>query len=322
MKERILIIDGLNTFIRSWAVVPSMNTNGEHVGGVVGTLRSIKFAISEVKPSKVIVVWDGEGGSRKRRSVYSEYKAGRKPKINRQFDFDSVDQSRANMMMQQAKTKQLIELLGMSVVEISDIEADDTIGYLCTQMYAEKQKVIMSTDKDFYQLIDAFTIVYSPSKKMYYSSSAFQNEYGVLPENYILVKALKGDASDNVKGLSGIGDKTAVKLFPMLGERPVRLDELLAIAETNRAKNPKYEAVIANRDLLIGNVQLMQLTSPVISAKSAMLIRNTVEQTRAKFTMSEFKLALIKDGIQIIDVDFFTVFKEYAMNSGVIDNGA
>ena len=320
MKQRILIIDGTNTFIRSFVVVPSMNSNGEHVGGVVGTLRSVKFAINEIKPTRVIVMWDGAGGSRRRRSVYSEYKAGRKPKLNREFDYDNADQSQANMAMQQSKAKQLLEMLGMPIVEIEDIEADDAVGYVCTQMYPEVQKVIMSTDKDFYQLIDPFTIVYSPSKKEYYSSIVFKDEYGVLPGNYIIIKALAGDKSDNVKGLGGVGLATAIKLFPFLCDKPSTLNDVFNYSEANRNKSPKYEAVIANRDLLIGNVQLMQLTSPIISAQSAMKIRNTVENELPKFTVAEFKLALINDGIQMTDVDFFSTFKEYAMRVEAVKN--
>ena len=84
MNNSILIIDGMNTFIRNFIVVPSMDTNGEPNGGVIGFLRSLKFLIREFKPSKVVIVWDGEGGSKKRRNIYIDYKSGRKPRTNRE----------------------------------------------------------------------------------------------------------------------------------------------------------------------------------------------------------------------------------------------
>lgn len=315
-KDRILIIDGLNTFIRNWAVVPQMNLNGEHVGGVVGFLRSVKSLIRDAKPTRCIVVWDGKGGSQKRRGIYAEYKAGRKPRVNREYDFgESPEQSHRDLQAQYAKAKAYTELLGITQIEIEGIEADDVIGYLCRSVYQDTDKVVVSTDRDFLQLVDRHTLVYSPTKKLYFTANVVKEIHHVIPENFIYLKALMGDGSDNIKGIKGIGEKTAVKLFPFLAERQSSLEEVVKYAEANLDKNPKYRAVYDQRDVLIGNVGLMQLTTPIISPQSAAAIRYSLRPSETKYMMSEVKLSLLRDGIQLTDSDFFAVFKEYHIRS-------
>ena len=76
--DRVLIIDGLNTFIRVFSVIPTTNDDGIHVGGIVGFLRSIGYTINMFRPTRVIIVFDGKGGSKRRRKLYPEYKAKRK----------------------------------------------------------------------------------------------------------------------------------------------------------------------------------------------------------------------------------------------------
>ena len=96
-NSRVLFVDGLNTFIRSWSVVPTMNTHGDHVGGVTGFLRSVGYAVREINPTRVIVVFDGRDGAKRRRKIYSEYKAQRaknKLRVNRGiYDQDEEDKS-------------------------------------------------------------------------------------------------------------------------------------------------------------------------------------------------------------------------------------
>lgn len=315
-KDRILIIDGMNTFIRCWAVVPQMSTNGDHVGGIIGFLRSIKANIRDARPTRTIIVWDGKGGSQQRRGVYAEYKAGRKPRVNREYDFgESPEDSKRDMGEQLLRARQYTELLGISQIEIDAIEADDVIAYLCRHLYQDTDKVVVSTDRDFLQLVDRHTLVYSPSRKLYFTAAVVKEKHLVIPENFIYVKALMGDASDNIKGIGGIGEKTAVKLFPFLAERPSSLEEVIEYARTNQDKKPKYKAVYDGREVLNGNVQLMQLTMPIISAQSVAAIRYSLRPTETKFVMSEVMLLLLRDGIQLTDSDFFSTFKEYHVRS-------
>lgn len=317
-RERILIVDGLNQFIRNWVIVPTMNNNGDHVGGIVGFIRSIKLIMTDVKPTRVIVVWDGEGGSAKRKSIYSGYKEGRKPRVNREFDFESPEKEQANLKEQYAKLKELLSHLGITQIEIESVEADDVIAFLCRGIYNETDKVVVSTDKDFLQLVDPHTLVCSPIKKIYYTSKVFKEEWNVIPENFVYFRALQGnsDGADNIDGVKGIGPKTALKLFPFLADRPVVLNEIFEYAETHVSENPKYKAILDKKDDIVRNVQLMQLTIPIISPSAISSIRSAVEFDKP-MKMSEFKLALLKEGIQITDQDFFPVFDTYkARNAG------
>jgi DNA polymerase I len=315
-SDRILIVDGLNTFLRTWSVVPEMDSNGDPIGGVIGSLRSIKCVMRDACPTKVVVAWDGKGGSQKRRGIFAEYKAGRKPRVNREYSgMESYEESQRNLRTQYLKLREYLSFVGVHQIEIEGTEADDVVGYLCRQVYDLTDKVVVSTDKDFLQLVDSHTIVYSPTMKLYYTAPVVREKWMVLPENFVYLKALMGDPSDNIRGIGGVGPKTAVKLFPFLAERPSSIDEIVEHARANENKNPKYRSIIAGRELLIGNVQLMQLSTPTIGAQSAMAIRHALEKEEAKFVMSELKIAFLRDGIQLKDSDFFQVFNEYRLRS-------
>ena len=108
-NSRVLIIDGLNTFIRCWTSIPTLNDNGDHVGGVTGTLRSIGYAIRQTQPSRVIVTFDGQGGSKRRKKLFPEYKANRsksKLRINRAYnDLMNDEEERESMKRQYVLSK-------------------------------------------------------------------------------------------------------------------------------------------------------------------------------------------------------------------------
>lgn len=310
-EKRVLIVDGHNLFIRNYVVVPTMDTNGSPVGGITGFMKSLKNLVSDVKPTRVIVVWDGEGGSRRKRGIYSDYKAGRKVRLNREHDLETQSESFGNMHVQMKKLMSMLELIGVVQVVIDDVEADDVIAFTCKTVIPEVEKVIVTSDRDMLQLLDNKTLVYSPSKKIYWTRSDLLENVGVTPENYIYVKALVGDKSDNVKGIQGIGEKTAVKLFPFLAEASCDLEMIRRHAETNKAKSPKYSNVLGEWEKVLENVKIMQLSSPVISTQAARTIRDCVKVTRPKFMFTELKLELTRHGIQNIDVDFFVVFKTF-----------
>lgn len=308
---RALIIDGMNLFIRNFVVVPTMDTNGNSIGGLTGFLKGLKNMVKESNPDRVIVAWDGEGGSRRRRGIFAEYKEGRKVRLNREDDMENQDESFKNMGGQMTKLKTLLNLLGVIQVEAAEVEADDVIAFICRYIYPDEQKVILTSDRDMLQLIDNRTIVYSPTKKMYYTRVEMMSTIGVMPENYIFVKALMGDGSDNIKGMGGIGEKTAVKMFPFLAERPVTAEEIRVHAEANRETGSKYRSVLDQWERFLENVQLMQLSNPIISSHAARTIRISTTEQKPRFIFTEFKLQLIRDGIQVIDPDMIGVFQSY-----------
>lgn len=313
VDPKILLIDGNNTLIRNFCVNPISDINGNPAGGVVGTIRSIKSLIRETKATRVFVIWDAPGGSRKRRGVLAEYKAGRKPRLNREVEENTTD-SKDNLTWQFSKTKQLLGYLGVTQIEVPDIEADDAIGYV-VGLLEPTQKVVVSSDRDMWQLVSSTTSVYWPVKKVFITGETYKEFSPILPENFVLARSLsgKGDPSDNIRGIKGLGDKTILRLFPFLCSVPTSTDELMKFCEDKLKENRWYESILQSKDLIYTNVQLMQLTSPIISANSAGIIRNAVLNVKPKFEFVNFKLALLNSGIQLTDADLGTTFQEYRL---------
>jgi DNA polymerase-1 len=312
--RRVLLFDGLNALIRNWAVCPQLDVNGNHVGGLVGTLRTVKACVREFKPDLAVMCWDGKGGSTKRRSIYSDYKAGRKPRVNRHYDFETVEDSKANLRMQFLKTQEYLTLLGVPQIEIEGVEADDVIAYCCMVLEGT-ERIVVSTDKDFLQLVSPGVSVWSPTKRLMYTEPRVKEEFGVIPQNFALLKSLIGDGSDNIPGIKGMGTKTVAKLFPFLAEREATLDEVISHAEAGDPKNAKLRAVVEGRELLTENLSLMQLSSPIIGAHAGRLIRLSLEQVPAPASSPEVRMALLRDGVQFPDSDLFSVFRELSLRS-------
>ncbi len=262
----ILIADGLNLFLRSYAVIPTLNLDGIHVGGLLGFFRTIKSLIEQYRPTTTLVTWDGAHGSRWRRGIYNEYKQGRKPKVNRSpyaNAGDTVDKGKNNLDDQIRLLKEeYLPACGLPLFEFESFEADDLIAILCLCLQ-EKDKIIVSSDKDFLQLVKDKTKVYSPSKKKLYDRSEVIHEYGVIPENLVYLRAIAGDKSDNIKGVGKIGEKSVPKLFPFLKDKIVNFNELTdACVDNNKTKQTKYLAVLQGLETLKRNIELMQLKIP------------------------------------------------------------
>jgi len=192
-NDKVLIVDGLNTFIRVFSVMPTLNDDGVHIGGIVGFLKSIGYAIHLFNPTRAIIVFDGKGGSSRRRKIFPEYKAGRKPKsrLVRAYDFASEADERKNMLKQLQSVIEYLQLLPVTIIAMDNIEADDVISHLSKQVFNESEVVISSTDKDFLQLINHRIKVYSPTKKKIYDRDAIYEEYGIPSKNFLTYRILE-----------------------------------------------------------------------------------------------------------------------------------
>ena len=179
-NEKVLIIDGLNTFIRVFSVIPTTNDDGIHIGGIVGFLKSVGYAIKMLGPTRTIIVFDGKGGSNRRRKLYPEYKAKRRTKkirLNRVNDFENIEDERHSMMMQLSRCVEYLETLPVSILSVDSVEADDVIAYIAKQLLPKSKSIIMSTDKDFLQLVSDRISVWSPTKKKLYKPDVVKEEY-------------------------------------------------------------------------------------------------------------------------------------------------
>lgn len=269
LNSRVLIVDGMNTFIRCWSVIPSMNDDGEHSGGVSGTLKSIGYAIKEVNPTRVIVVFDGSGGSQQRKKIYSGYKSDRhknKLRVNRQYDdLMTEEDERESMKRQFVWLFEMLNTLPVTHMIYDGVEADDVMSYIATDLIAEnEQAVIMSSDKDFLQLINDRVTVWSPTKKKLYTRTEIKEEYGIIPENILTYRVLDGDKSDTIPGIKGCGLKTLIKRFPEFAEdKPLSINQLIDLAEQKRvdSKIKLYDTIVKSKETILLNYELMNLKS-------------------------------------------------------------
>ena len=284
-NDKVLIIDGLNTFIRVFSVIPTTNDDGIHVGGIVGFLKSIGYTINMIRPTRTIVVFDGKGGSSRRRKIYPEYKAKRKTKyrVNRSYDFASPEDEKQNMIMQLQRIVEYLETLPITVLSYDNIEADDTIGYLCRQVLTESQITVMSTDKDFLQLANGRIKIWSPTKKKMYDEQAVLDEYGISSHNLIWYRVLDGDKSDNIKGVRGLGLKTIQKKLPFLSEsRIVNIDEVI-------------DKLPDSKDIIELNYKLMQLSDVDISGSTKTKIIDKVNTPINRLIKYKFQKMFLED---------------------------
>ena len=284
-NDKVLIIDGLNTFIRVFSVIPTTNDDGVHVGGIVGFLKSIGYVINMVSPTRVIIVFDGKGGSNRRRKIYPEYKQNRKTKyrVNRTYDFASQEDERQNMIMQLQRCVEYLDTLPVTVLSYDNIEADDTIGYLCKQVLTESEIVVMSTDKDFLQLANGRTKIWSPTKKKLYDEEAVFEEFGITAKNYIWFRVLDGDKSDNINGVRGLGLKTIRKKLPFLTENKIcNIDDIT-------------DVLPESSDIIKRNYDLIQLQDVNISGSTKTKIIERVNQPINKLVKYKFEKMFLED---------------------------
>jgi DNA polymerase-1 len=307
--ERVLIVDGLNTYIRVFSAVPALNDDGDHVGGVVGFLRSIAALVRQFRPTRCVLVFDGKGGSARRKKVFSNYKANRavKTKFNRHSEFESIDDEQASMKAQFARMVEYLQTLPVTLISIDHVEADDVIAYLTQETFVNSERVIISsTDRDFLQLISNRVQVWSPVKKKLYDKRALQEEYLVHPNNYLTYRTVIGDKSDNIPGVNGVALKTLVKLFPELTEEE-QIDVDMLVDKASQVKGKAAVTLTESKTQLDMNWDLMQLKDVDIPANTKLLVHDIAHRPINKTNQLEFKKMFMQDKLYTVikDVDFW-----------------
>ncbi len=207
MSERLVVIDGKSVFYRGYYAMPNLSTkDGRPTGGVYGFAIMALEVIKRLKPNYVCVAWDKRHTNiRKRLELYPDYKAGRKAAPE-----DFYDQVEILL--------ELLKSLDWPLYELDDYEADDIMATLAVQ--AKEQNIetyLVTSDLDVLQLVNSHTHIYTLKKGLsnieLFDVAHFEEKYGVSAHQWVDVKALKGDASDNIPGVAGIGEKTALELI-------------------------------------------------------------------------------------------------------------
>lgn len=302
-KKKILIIDSNNMLYRAFCASPLLNTNGEHIGAITGYFYSLQKMVKDVRPHFIYNIWDGAGGSQKRRQIRSDYKEGRKPpksaNFNRAHDIQQdPDQEKKSLYYQQRRVVEYLNYFPFIQLCESGVEADDFISYLCNLLNCENNlKIIVSNDKDFIQLTDECTILYRPAEKAYITHKKFLKEEGIHPKNMALSRAIEGDSSDNLSGVPGVGRKTIVKHFRELGEeKSLSIDELIQLCESKKDCKPAIK-ILEHINVVKQNYEIMQLYMPMVNFTAKHKIDAQINDYVPTLSYLEFVREAEKDGI-------------------------
>jgi DNA polymerase-1 len=205
--KRLAVIDGKSVFYRGYYAMPNLSLpDGTPTGGVYGFASIAIELIKKLEPDYVAVAWDKpKTNIRKRRDIYPEYKAGRKP-------------APADFYAQVPLLHELLDAFGWPFYELDDYEADDILGAFAVQAKEKNiETCLLTSDLDALQLIDSHTKVFAIKNGLSnieeFDVGYFEKKYGIEVEQFLDLKSLKGDSSDNLPGVPGIGEKGAIALL-------------------------------------------------------------------------------------------------------------
>ena len=306
MSKRYLVIDALNMYFRAYIVDPSLSTNGQPIGGTKGFLKILQKLVRETKPDRVVIAWDGEGGSKKRKLVNKGYKEGRKPiRLNRAIRNMSENEELKNKIWQQTRLVEYLNCLPVSQIVVAGTEADDIISCVVNLPYLKgDQKVIVSSDKDFIQLCDNETVLFRPIQKEVLNKTNIVEKFGIHPNNFALARSIVGDKSDNLPGIRGVGLKTVSKRLPMLvEEKSYTIDDVVDYCrkESLESSVTAYTNISEGRELIQQNYKLMQLYVPNLPIDDYDMVREVIRDPNMDFNKTEVLKMMIEDGFGSYD---------------------
>ena len=275
---KTLIVDGNNLLKIGFHGVKDFYNNGEHIGGTWYFLNTIRKFLEETNFNKVMVFWDSDTNSSQRKLIYPKYKMNRKSSPNDQEKTDSFNK-------QKTRVKQYLEEMFIRQLEVENSEADDLIAYYC-QISLDEEKTIFSSDKDLTQLISEKVLIYSPNLKSYYrfGDNIKFKDCSIPHYNVMTFKILAGDTSDNIDGISLMGEKTLIKFFPEILDLKTSLTDILTKGEL-LLKEQQTNVVLGNllsgktKEGIMGddffkiNKKLVDLSEPLINEEGKEMVR-------------------------------------------------
>jgi len=305
MNKKDLIIDALNMYYRAYIVDPSLSSNGDPIGGLKGFIKILQKLVRETKPSKIIICWDGPGGSQKRKSTNKNYKAGRKPiRLNRDIRNLTEPEETANKIWQQRRLIEYLNEFPITQTMIENVEADDVIAY-AAQLPSLRGwiKIIVSSDKDFLQLCDDETILHRPIQKEFLNKGRIVEKFGIHPTNFALARALVGDKSDNLPGVDRVGLGTVAKRFPfMADEESATFQDIYDTCEEVENKLKVHHNILENKSLIEQNYKMMQLYTSTISPQNKAIVKNSIENIILGLNKTEIRAMMMEDGFGVLDL--------------------
>ena len=298
--KKVMIIDGLNMFLRSYIIIPSMDKRGNPNGGTWGFMKSLQKLCKMFNPNEIVVCWDGVGGSEKKRTINKNYKQGRKPlRFNRRMIELSVEKQEENKAFQQIRLMDYLNEMPVIQTMIDYVEADDIIAYVAQhERYANWEKVIVSSDKDFFQLLEGDCALYRPIQKTLLRQKDILKKDGIHPRNYALARAMDGDKSDNLPGVPRVGLITIKNKFPFLSSSVAyEPEDIFKACETVEKPLSVHKNILKNKELVESNFKLMQLYSPNISNTHKKQVNFALSEFDKSYSKLEVVKKMVIDGI-------------------------
>tara|TARA_R110000744_G_scaffold184475_1_gene303893 strand:- start:4138 stop:4968 length:831 start_codon:yes stop_codon:yes gene_type:complete len=252
------------------------------------------------QPDEVVICWDGQGGSQRRRAQNKDYKQGRAPlRFNRRMYELSPEAQAENKAYQYYRLLEYLNEMPLIQVVIDGMEADDIVAVLCrSKHYKGWKKTIISSDKDFYQLADDETSIYRPIQDRMVTTETLVEEFGIHPNNFALARAIAGDPSDNIKGLGRVGLGTIKKRFGFMKEpEDQNVQSLVEHCKQVEKKLSCHTKIIGNPSLIQSNYNIMQLYAPSMSPVTKERIMYNVEEFKPEVNITTIKTMMLKDGI-------------------------
>ena len=301
-------------FLRNYIVNPALAPNGHPIGGCIGFIKSLQKVCGMFTPDEIIIAWDGHSGSSKRKEMNKNYKDGRKPvRFNRRMVELNESEQKINKAEQYVKLVEYLNETPTIQIVVDYVEADDIIAYAVGHdKYRDWDKYIVSSDRDFFQLISDDTMLYRPIQKKLVNKQSLMEEHGIHPNNFALARAIAGDKSDNLPGIPRAGLKTIKNRFPFMGEEEIQTVETIAEVCKNVDKKVKlHENILANLGLIQNNYDIMQLYKPVMSYTSKQQVEFALNNFEPEWNKIQFQKYLMRDGQITINLEkLFFNFKQ------------
>lgn len=304
-----LLIDGTNVAHIHFAANPARDINGTPAGIIKGMLGMAAHVNAVHKPQEILCFWDGPGGSLQRRKIYKGYKEGRKTRslVGTQYQFSTPDQAEENYDWQTDYVRKLYEFCGINSIVTENYEADDGIAYIIREN-PEDEHVIISCDKDFFQLVSEKNKVYNPISKREIDIESVLKDWEIHPSNWLFYRSISGDKSDNLDGVRGFGPKTLKKLFNLsraeeIGTNVISegISLLNEIEKEEKKLSPKEQrmlknlnSLLENQELIDRNWKLMNLKEPLMPFASKRSIDFQIESFQSKFNDKDFYIEMKK----------------------------
>jgi len=303
----ILVVDGLNLFMRHFVANPSMSESGHHVGGFIGFLKALWHLCDRTAPSRVVVAWEG-GGSPRRRAIFKNYKQNRRPQRLNRYYLNEIPDTVQNRDNQIVKIIEALKYVPITQIYVPDCEADDVVAYVVKYVFKEKRCVIVSSDKDLYQLLSKKAIQWSPGQKKYITPKDLVKKFGISATNFCTVRAFVGDKSDGIDGVPRAGYASLTKRFPLLRENNfISVDDLVTDAVTqSQTKDLKlYNSMIDNAAIARRNWRLMFLDITNLSATQIEKINFSLENPAPVGNKLSLIKMLHREGVHNFNTDAF-----------------